>query len=505
MEWSHTALPVLILASSLVTGLLIFPLREGQVRLRSALNMTGATVKVVLVVLLVWGVSQGVLFEARFSFMPGFDFVLRVDPISLIFAALSAGLWWLTTVYAIGYLERAPHRSRFFGFFSLCVTATMGVALAGNLLTFFIFYELLTVATYPLVVHRGTPQALAAGRTYLLYTLGGGMLLLAGVIGLHVSVGPVEFRTGGALGGEVVQAQATELTIVFALLIAGLGVKAALVPLHSWLPEAMVAPAPVSALLHAVAVVKAGAYGIIRTVHDLYGADVAAELGVLFPLSVVASITILYGSVRALRERELKRRLAYSTVSQVSYIVLGAALLAPVATIGALVHLVHQGLMKVTLFFCAGNLSEAHGIHRVDQLAGMGRRMPITMTAFTLTAFGMIGVPPVAGFISKWHLGLGAIDAGEPWVLGVLAASSILNAAYFLPLIHAAWFREPQPDRSMAMDDGGLEARRDAAWMLLVPPVATAGLALAAGVLAGMTFSPLDLARLAADSIWGAQ
>jgi multicomponent Na+:H+ antiporter subunit D len=504
MEWWQSGLPVLVLASSLVTGLVIFPLREDQVRLRSVLNMTGASVKVVLVVLMVWGVSQGVQFETRFAFMLGFDFVLRVDPISLIFAALSAGLWWLTTVYAIGYLERAPHRSRFFGFFSLCVTATMGVALAGNLLTFFIFYELLTVATYPLVVHRGTPKALAAGRTYLLYTLAGGMLLLAGVIGLHLVAGPVEFRTGGALEG-VVDGRAGELRIVFGLLIAGLGVKAALVPLHSWLPEAMVAPAPVSALLHAVAVVKAGAYGIIRVIHDLYGADVAAELGVLLPLAIVASVTIVYGSLRALGERELKRRLAYSTVSQVSYIVLGAALLAPVATIGALVHLIHQGLMKITLFFCAGNLSEAHDVQRVDQLAGMGRRMPVTMTAFTLTAFGMIGVPPMAGFISKWHLGLGGIDAGQPWVLGVLAASSILNAAYFLPLIYTAWFTEPA---TRPPDPGGqrvgLDARHDAPWMLLLPPVATAGLALASGVLAGLDFSPLDLARLAADSIWGA-
>jgi multicomponent Na+:H+ antiporter subunit D len=503
MIWWQSGLPVLILASSLVTGLLIFPLREDQVRLRTALNMTGATVKVALVALLVWSVGEGVAFETRFALMPGFDFVLRVDPISLLFAALSAGLWWLTTVYAIGYLERAPNRSRFFGFFSLCVTATMGVALAGNLLTFFIFYELLTVATYPLVVHRGTPGALAAGRTYLLYTLTGGIVLLAGILVLHLAVGPVEFRTGGAIDG-LAPGQGPQLQLAFALLVAGLGVKAALVPLHSWLPEAMIAPAPVSALLHAVAVVKAGAYGIIRVVHDLYGADLASELGVLLPLSIVASVTIVYGSLRALQEQELKRRLAYSTVSQVSYIALGAALLAPVATIGALVHLIHQGLMKITLFFCAGNLSEAHGIQRVDQLAGMGRRMPVTMTAFSLTAFGMIGVPPMAGFISKWHLGLGGIDAGQPWVLGVLALSSVLNAAYFLPLIAAAWFGKPATEETGPMDDLGARAGRDAPWMLLLPAVATAALALAAGMLAGLTFSPLDLARLATESIWGA-
>jgi multicomponent Na+:H+ antiporter subunit D len=242
-------------------------------------------------------------------------------------------LWLLTTVYAIGYLEGSPHRSRFFGFFSLCVTATMGIALAGNLLTFFVFYEMLTVVTYPLVVHRGTVGSLKAGRTYLIYTLFGGVVFLLGAVWLHSLVGAADFVVGGSVA-HLLATHRTDLVIVFALLITGLGVKAALVPLHGWLPEAMVAPAPVSALLHAVAVVKAGAFGIVRVVYDVFGVETAAALGVLGPLAVVAAVTVLYGSVRALTQDDLKRRLAYSTVSQLSYITLGVAILGPLATTG---------------------------------------------------------------------------------------------------------------------------------------------------------------------------
>jgi len=281
------------------------------------------------------------------------------------------------------------------------------------------------------------------------------------------------------------------LTAIFVLLIAGLGVKAALVPLHGWLPRAMVAPAPVSALLHAVAVVKAGAFGIVRVVDDVYGVEFAASLGVTGPLAVVAATTIIYGSLRALFQDNLKRRLAYSTVSQVSYIVLGIAVVGPIATIGGLVHLVHQGVMKVTLFFCAGNLAETLGIHKVSDMNGVGRRMPWTMAAFTVGALGMIGVPPLAGFITKWYLGLGALDAGQDWVILVLAGSSLLNAGYFLPVLYAAWFKAP-PDAWPAERAYG---RRETSWALLLPPVVTALLTLAVGLLASAPFSPLQWAR----------
>jgi multicomponent Na+:H+ antiporter subunit D len=506
VDW-QTLLPVLILLSSFVTGVLIFPLAEERRTARTILNLTGAVAKVVLVGVTVWGVVEGFRFETRFAFLPGLDLVLRVDTIALLFLMLSAVLWLLTTIYAIGYLEDSPDRSRFFGFFSLCVTATMGIALAGNMITFFIFYELLTVATYPLVVHRQTQAAVDAGKTYLGYTLSGGVLLLLGVVWLQQVAGPVEFAPGGALDAAIATHPA-QLTLIFGLLIAGLGVKAALVPLHGWLPVAMVAPAPVSALLHAVAVVKAGAFGIVRVVHDLYGAGPAASLGVLLPLAVVAGITILYGSMRALSQDDLKRRLAYSTVSQIAYITLAAALVGQVATTAALAHLMHQGLMKVTLFFCAGNLAQELGINRVSDMDGVGRRMPLTMLAFTLAAFGMIGVPPMAGFISKWYLGIGGLESGQGWVILVLATSSLLNAAYFLPIVAAAWLRpyrgRGRADASdAAVDDDAIHRGRETIRALLVPTLVTAGLALGAGLLAGMPFSPLDLASRAAHEIYG--
>jgi multicomponent Na+:H+ antiporter subunit D len=490
-------LPLVVLLTSLVTALAIFFLREDRHGWRTAFNLAGALAKLVLVAVMTFGALRGVTYETRWAWLPGLDFVLRVDPVSLLFAALSALLWLLTTIYAIGYLEGSPNRSRFFGFFSLCVTATMGVALSGNLITFFIFYEMLTVTTYPLVVHRATPRAHAAGRVYLLYTLGGGTVLLLGVAWLHVLAGPVEFRAGGVLD-SVAAGHARDLVGIFTVLMIGLGVKAGMVPLHAWLPTAMIAPAPVSALLHAVAVVKAGVYGIVRVVYDLYGLELAQSLGVLQPLAIAASITIVYGSIRALSERELKRRLAYSTVSQLSYIVLGVAIYGPMATIGGLVHLMHQGFMKITLFFCAGNLAETLGIHHVQEMRGVGRRMPMTMAAFTVAAFGMMGVPPLAGFISKWHIGVGGIQAGEPWVILVLAASSILNAMYFLPIVLAAWF--PAAERAWAPWPPA--QRLETGWMLLLPTLATAALVAGAGVLAGWSFSPLGMTRQIVETMY---
>ena len=488
-------LPVTVLATSFVTGLLIFPLREEQVRLRTALNVGGALLKLLLVAVMILGTFQGQRYEARVAFMGDLSLLLRVDYLSLLFVTLSAVLWFLTTIYAIGYLEGSPHRSRFFGFFSLCVTATMGIALAGNLLTFFVFYELLTVVTYPLVVHRGTGTALGAGRVYLLYTLTGGTVLLLGIVLLYTVAGPIEF--GDLARMEALAATASsELRLIFLLLIAGLGVKAALFPLHGWLPVAMVAPAPVSALLHAVAVVKAGVFGIARVVYDVYGVETAAALGVLTPLAMIAAFTILYGSFRALAQDDLKRRLAFSTVSQLSYITLGIAIVGTLSTVGGLSHLVHQALMKVTLFFCAGLLAETLGIHKVSEMDGVARRMPLTMAAFAVGAFGMIGVPPIAGFVSKWYVGLGAIDAVEVWVMIVLGLSTLLNALYFLPIVAGAWFRPAAGSWSAPV---GVEARR----ALLYPAIATAVISILVGVFAGLPFSPLYLVRLVAGEIYG--
>ena len=482
---------ILILLSSFFTGVAIFHLGEYQGRLRTVLNLLGAGLKVLLVGVMLTGVYFGVIFEFRLPLASGLDFALRADALGLQFVTLSAGLWLVTTIYAIGYLEGSPERSRFFGFFSLCVTASTGVALSGNLFTFIIFYEFLTLATYPLVVHRGTEKVLRAGRTYLIYTLGGGVLLLLGAVWLHALGAGLDFGEPGNLDALVERAPLAAV-LLFWLLIAGLGVKAALVPLHGWLPIAMVAPAPVSALLHAVAVVKAGAFGIVRLLYDVYGIETTVALGVNVWLAVLASFTIVYGSLSALRQNEIKSRLAYSTVSQLSYITLGVAIAGPIATVGGLVHLVHQGLMKITLFFCAGNLAETLHIHNVSEMNGIGRVMPVTMAAFTLAGLGMIGLPPLAGFVSKWYIATGGLEAGYSWVMPVLIASSVLNAAYFLPPIYRAWFKAPP--ESLAREHPGFEC--GASLWLLLPAVATAAFALMAGLLAQAPFSPLSWARL---------
>ncbi len=486
-------IPLAALLSSLLPGLAIFLLAESRHRTRATLNLAGATVKLALVGYMLWEFRTGREPIFRHTVLPGLDLVLRADALSLLFMTLSAVLWLLTTIYAIGYLEGSPHRSRFFGFFSICVTATVGVAMAGNLFTFFIFYELLTLSTYPLVVHRGSAAALRAGAIYLAYTLGGGTLLLVGTVWLYALAGDVPFVSGGVLA-RLGAGREGELTAIFVLLIAGLGVKAALVPLHGWLPQAMVAPAPVSALLHAVAVVKAGAFGVVRVVYEVYGLAFAQSLTLLVPLAVVAAATILWGSLRALAQDDLKRRLAYSTVSQVAYIVLGVATFGPIGTIGGLVHLVHQGLMKITLFFCAGNYAETLGIHKVSEMAGVGRRMPWTTAAFTVAAFGMIGVPPLAGFVSKWYLGLGAVEAGMEWVIAVLLVSTALNAAYFLPVLHAAWFAPPHGERRQEAPRGSSET----AWLLLAPPLVTALATIVVGLAAAAEWSPLRWATLIA-------
>jgi len=490
--------PLLVIATSLIPGIWIFFIPRQKRLLRTILNLGGAILKLQLVVVLLIGLYAGEVYEFVWAVWPGLDIRLQVDGLAGLFLLLSAFLWLVTTVYAIGYLENSPNRARFFGFFSLCVSATTGVAMAGNLLTFVLFYELLTLATWPLVVHRGTPQALAAGRVYLKYTLLGGAALLLGTVLLNGLVGSQTFVAGGYLAEA--QLHQAWLWLIFILLIGGLGVKAALVPFHSWLPQAMVAPAPVSALLHAVAVVKAGAFGIVRVVYEVYGIELASNEGLSGLLLTLAAVTVIYGSVRALFEQDIKKRLAFSTVSQVSYVALGVAMAGPLAAVGGLIHIVHQGMMKITLFFSAGNYAETLGIHKVSELAGVGRRMPWTTAAFSIGALGMIGLPPFAGFISKWYLGLGAWEVEAYWVLAVLLGSSLLNAAYFLPMLYQAWFA---PTPISWPEEQQLSERFETHWMLLFPPLITAATVVILGLFAGFAVATLGWVQwLVAREFW---
>lgn len=485
-----TFAPLLLVLLPLAAALASFALPERLSAWRNAANLGVAFTKLLVVTYLLIAAEGGQMFEWRYEFLPGHDFVLRLDKLALLFVTLSVFLWLLTTIYAIAYFDRGPNLRRFFGFFNLCVLAATGVAMSGTAITFFLLYELLTLATWPLVAHKGDDKSLRAGRIYLTYTLAGSIAFLAGILWLQSLVGAIEFAAPPDLAGI----PALTLTLIFILCIGGLGVKAAIFPLHGWLPEAMAAPAPVSALLHAVAVVKAGAFGIVRMIYDVYGMSTVAELGLGLPLAALASVTILYGSVRALMQSDLKKRLAYSTVSQVSYIILGASLVGPFAVIGGLVHLVHQGIMKITLFMCAGALANRMGIKAIADLDGAGRAMPVTMAAFSVGALGMIGMPPVAGFISKWYLGIGALQSDAAWVVAVLAGSSLLNAAYFLPLLYRVWLLPPPPDRPAIRE---LATTRDR--MLILPAAVTAAVALGAGIFASLPFSPLGWATLIAE------
>jgi len=478
-------LPVFVLLTSFLPAVITFFLDQESHRLRNALSLGGAVFKVALIVAMLFAVERGASYETEIPLAPGLVLLLRIDALALLFVSLSAVLWLLTTIYAIAYFGSKPELSRFFGFFSLCVAATTGIALSGSLISFFIFFELLTLSTWPLVAHKQDEASLRAARRYLLYALPCSAALLWAIVWLESSTGPVLFTEPPDLDGL----DPASLRVIFALFILGVGMKAAIVPLHGWLPAAMAAPAPVSALLHAVAVVKAGAFGVIRVIYDVFGVERVADLRVGMPLAALASATIIWGSLRAIQQDGIKTRLAYSTVSQVSYIVLGAALASPFGVIGGLAHLVHQGLMKITLFFCAGIYDERAGVRTVAGLNGLGPRMPWTSTCFSLGALGMIGLPPLAGFVSKIYLGLGALQGGAPWVLPVLGASTLLNAAYFLPLLYRLWFREPAAD-----------AKGDEKVPALVGPAVIAALAaIGAGALAASPVSPLGWATLIAE------
>lgn len=478
-----------------LAALAIFALGEARERSRTLVGAGAALGSSAAAILVGRDVAAGVGATVGLPLL-GSTFGLSADRLGVLFAVVASVLWLLTTVYATGYLSHGRDRARFFGFFAICVGSAVGIAFSANLLTLFVFYEALTLATYPLVVHSGTAAAIRGGRTYLYYALTGGVLLAVGVIWLSAIGGSVDF-SDGPVSPAFLASYSTEMTVVFVLLMAGFGVKAALFPAHGWLPAAMVAPAPVSALLHAVAVVKAGVFGIARVVLDVYGIEGAASLGVLGPLAGLASFTLLFASVKALAQDDIKKRLAYSTIGQLSYIVLGLALGSPLAAAAGLAHLAHHAVLKITMFFTAGVLAEELKVYRVSRMDGVGRRMPVTMTAFSVAALGIIGVPPIAGFVGKWGLLQGGLDSGGAWPLAVLGVSTLLNAAYFLPMLGRAWFGTP--DAGRAGEGGHASPRRFEGDRRMVLPLAlTATLGLAAGPLAALPFAPATWAALTA-------
>ncbi len=399
---------------------------------------------------IVWGMLPEVMAGGRPSarvaeLMPGVAIAFRVEPLGMIFAALASGLWIVNSIYSIGYMRgnRESDQTRFYAFFMVAIGATMGIAFSGNLFTLFLFYELLTLSTYPLVAHKGDGKTIRSARVYLGVLLATSIgLLLPAIVWIYRVAGTGDFTPGGILDGRLA---GPALGVLLGLVVFGVG-KAAVMPVHRWLPAAMVAPTPVSALLHAVAVVKAGVFAIVKIVLYVFGAGHLSAETAAHWLPWVAAFTIIAASVIALKQVNLKRLLAYSTIAQLSYVVLAVAILKPLAGTGAVLHLVAHAFGKITLFFAAGAIYTASGRTEIAQLKGIGRRMPWTMAAFTIGALSMIGVPPTGGFVSKWYILAGAFQAGNHAAMATLMVSTVLNAAYFLPILYLAWFARGESD-----------------------------------------------------------
>jgi len=438
--------PLLAIFVSLAATVPIFLFKD-RPNIREAASIIAGVIKFLVVMSMAPMIFSGqTIITPLYTFLPGLAFKLRVDPLGFMFASVASLLWIVTSFYSIGYMRGAKetNQTRYFICFALAMSSTLGVAFSANLLTLYVFYEILSLVTVPLVGHKGTVESSAGAKKYLIYLAGASKsALLAAIILTYSITGTLDFSPEGLfskyLENGTMGVSATLLIVIYVLFLVGFA-KAGIMPLHSWLPAAMVAPTPVSALLHAVAVVKVGVFSVLRVIFHVFGVGLMEKLHLGIPTLFLVSFTIIMASVYALTRDNLKARLAYSTVSQLSYVILGAALLSPSAMMGGIIHIAVHAFSKITLFFCAGSIYVATHKTCISEMSGIGRKMPWTMTAFTIGAFGMIGVPPFGGFLSKWYLASGAIEAHNIPILIVLFASTILNAAYFLPVIYKAFF-----------------------------------------------------------------
>lgn len=432
---------VLALVIPLIGALAILCLTS-RPHLREATTLLSAGSLLFVVGLILQDILDGQIHDVTLlQFVPGLSLAFKVEPLGMMFALLASSLWVINSVYSIGYVRRnvLPRQTFFYSWFAVSLSATMGIAFAGNLFTLFLFYEALTLSTYPLVVHGKTNSDKAAGRVYLGILLGTSIsLFLIGILWSWIIAGTLDFQPGGILKDKI---NPVMMGILLALFAFG-AAKAALIPVHRWLPAAMVAPAPVSALLHAVAVVKAGVFSLIKILIYIFGTDLLAESSSDDWLIYVAGFSMVAAAVIALRQDDLKRRLAYSTVSQLAYIILAAALAHPVALIGAMLQIIAHALGKIILFFAAGSIYTVSGLTKVSQLDGVGRRMPWTMAAFTIGAACIVGLPGTIGFWGKWYMFQGAaLSTQQLFTIGILLISTLVSAAYLIPIVYVAFFK----------------------------------------------------------------
>jgi len=432
--------PLLAVLVSAIGTILIIAARKNP-NIREFWSLSAGALKFLIVISMTPVILAGNTIELTLiTLLPGVSLKFHADALGLFFATTASLLWILATIYSIGYMRSLNEhaQTRFYACFALALSSTIGVAFSANLFTLFLFYEILSLSTYPLVMHKETTEAWEGAKKYLIYLVGTSKTFLLGAIVLTYTItGTLEFQRGGIFANTDVSS--TILIIIYILFIAGLA-KAAIMPFHGWLPAAMVAPTPVSALLHAVAVVKVGVFSILRVILDVFGPDLMQQLYLGIGTAIAASITLLWASTYALAQDNLKIRLAYSTVSQLSYVILGAALLTPTAMAGGIIHIANHAFSKITLFFCAGAIYAAAHKTLISELGGLAKKMPYTMAAFTIGSLSMIGVPLFAGFVSKWNIALGAIEAQQLIFVGILLLSTVLNATYFFPIVYKAYF-----------------------------------------------------------------
>lgn len=435
--------PVIAVCASLAAVPLI-ALSGGRPNLREFWTFLAAGIKFAMVVLLAGWVLAGNVVEIDLvRVLPELSLRFRVDSFGMIFALVASSLWIITTAYSIGYMRTLNEhgQTRYYICFALALAATLGVAFAGNLLTMYVFYEMLSLSTYPLVTHHQDQEARGGGRKYFTYLLGASIgLALPAMIITWTLAGSLEFTGNGMFPADTPR---TTLLILLFMFLFGFA-KAGIMPLHSWLPGAMVAPTPVSALLHAVAVVKVGVFCVLRVITEVYGIELLAATNLNTVICLLAGFTVITASLIALSQDNLKRRLAFSTVGQLSYIVLGAGLASKIGVMGSMMHIAMHAFGKITLFFCAGAIFVATGKKYISEMAGIGKRMPVTMLAFFIGSLSVIGLPPTGGLISKWFMVSGALETGMIWVLVIYLISSFLNAAYFLPIVYRAFFCTPE-------------------------------------------------------------
>ena len=488
--------PLLAVLTSLVASGLIYVLGEHiRPNAREGITMIAAFAKAAIVYSMIPAVLAGTEIKYElFSIVKGVSFAFNVDPAGMVFACVASTLWILTSIYSIGYMRGHGEKNQtgYYAAFAMCLCAATGLCFAANLITFFIFFEVLTVATYPLVVHYRDAEGTVSGRKYLAYTLISGQIFFAAIVIVYSVSGTMDFVPGGFLTPEMLP-MPWALVIFFMMVGAGM-VKAGVMPLHSWLPAAMVAPTPVSALLHAVAVVKAGAFCTLRVVLYVFGPEMAKYCRGSDILAWMAVFTIIVSSFIAMRKYNLKARLAFSTVGQLSYIVLGICILTPYSTAGALYHIVAHAFMKITLFMAAGAIFVTTHKKDIREMVGIGRRMPVTMMAFAAASIGIAGFPFFVGFVSKANIIMGAVSMGQPVFVATLIASALLALTYLMPVVLVAFKKN--------VDNPEFAEAGEAAPAMLIPLVITAIISMILGVAPNAGLHLFDMAMMAGDQIF---